>query len=131
MRRKVDGARVARLATVRPGGTPHVVPVVFALDADRIFTAVDPKPKRTARLQRLENIRANPAVEVVVDHYEDDWSRIWWVRLRGEARMVEEGPEVEHAHALLAAKYPQYRGADMLGEVIAIEIDRWTGWSFA
>lgn len=122
---------MARLATVRPDGTPHAVPVVFALEDDTLCTAVDPKPKRTSRLQRLENIRANPAVEAVVDHYEEDWSRLWWVRLRGEARVVEAGSELEGAHELLLAKYPQYRGADLLGEVILVRIDRWAGWSAA
>ena len=98
-------ARVARLATVDPEGRPHVVPICFVLDGDTLYTAVDEKPKRTRLLKRLANIEANPRVEVLIDHYEDDWSRLWWVRLRGSARIVEDPRAVD----LLAAKYPQYR----------------------
>jgi len=85
-------ARVARLATVGADGNPHVVPICFALDGDTLYTAVDAKPKSTRALRRLANIRANPRVEVVIDHYEDDWTRLWWVRLAGRARVVESDP---------------------------------------
>lgn len=100
-----EEARVARLATVDPSGRPHVVPICFVLDGDLLYTAVDEKPKRTRRLQRLRNIEANPRVEVLIDGYEEDWSRLWWVRLRGTARVVDEPRALE----LLAEKYPQYR----------------------
>jgi len=116
---------VARLATVGRDGRPHVVPICFVLDGSMLYTAVDEKPKRTRRLRRLENIEANPAVEVVIDHYEDDWSRLWWVRLRGTARIVEDPRAVE----LLAAKYPQYRDRPPAGPVIAIEIEERSEWT--
>jgi PPOX class probable F420-dependent enzyme len=118
-------APVARLATVGRDGSPHVVPICFVLDGSMLYTAVDEKPKRTRRLRRLENIEANPAVEVLIDHYEDDWSRLWWVRLRGTARIVEDPRAVE----LLAAKYPQYRDRPPAGPVIAIEIEERSEWT--
>ena len=80
--------RVARLATVDPGGRPHLVPITFALDGDAIVTAVDHKPKSTTKLRRLENIAANPEVSVLADRYEDDWSRLWWARADGTARVI-------------------------------------------
>lgn len=120
----IADARVARLATVDPEGRPHVVPIVFVLDGDTLFTAVDDKPKRTRALQRLRNIEASPRVEVVIDHYEEDWSRLWWVRLRGTARILEDRRAVE----LLRAKYPQYRDAE-LGPVVAVEIEERSEWT--
>jgi len=119
-----DDARVARLATVDPQGRPHVVPICFVLDGDTLYTAVDEKPKRTRALQRLRNIEANPNVEVLVDRYEDDWSRLWWVRLRGTARIVDDPRAVE----LLAAKYPQYRDRPPSGPVIAVTIEERVEW---
>jgi PPOX class probable F420-dependent enzyme len=118
-------ARVARLATVDPQGRPHVVPICFVLDGDTLYTAVDEKPKRTRRLKRLANIEANPHVEVLIDHYEDDWSRLWWVRLRGTARIVEDRRAVD----LLAAKYPQYAGSPPAGPVIAVSIEKRSEWT--
>ncbi|HEX6262751.1 MAG TPA: TIGR03668 family PPOX class F420-dependent oxidoreductase [Actinomycetota bacterium] len=129
MRRRLQGARVARLATADPTGRPHLVPIVFALVEDLIVTVVDEKPKRTKRLQRLENVRANPLVTVLVDHYEEDWSRLWWVRVRGDARVHEEGPERERALEALAGKYAQYRDAAPHGPAILIEAQEWLGWS--
>jgi PPOX class probable F420-dependent enzyme len=122
----MDQARVARLATVGRDGRPHVVPICFAMSDDgaTLYTVVDEKPKRTRQLKRLENIASDPHVEVVVDHYEEDWSKLWWVRLRGTARVVDEPRAVE----LLRAKYPQYRES-VLGPVIAVEIEERTEWS--
>jgi PPOX class probable F420-dependent enzyme len=118
-------ARVARLATVDPEGRPHVVPICFALDGDILYTAVDEKPKRTRELRRLRNIEANPLVEVVVDHYEEDWSRLWWVRLRGKARVTElHGRALE----LLGAKYEQYRRNPPAGPLIEIVVDERIQW---
>jgi amidase len=117
--REFGAARVARLATVDREGRPHVVPICFVVDGTTLYTAVDEKPKRTRRLRRLDNIAANPRVEVLIDHYEDDWSKLWWVRLRGRARIVEDPRAVD----LLAAKYPQYRERPPGGPVIAIEIE--------
>jgi PPOX class probable F420-dependent enzyme len=118
---------VARLATVGSAG-PHLVPIVFAVDRDRIVTPVDHKPKRTERLQRLLNIGANPTVAVLADHYEDDWTRLWWVRADGVARVLSEGVGWSAAIDLLAAKYPQYVARRPTGPVIEIAVSRWSGW---
>jgi PPOX class probable F420-dependent enzyme len=120
-----EDAPVARLATVDRQGRPHVVPICFVVDGDTLYTSVDEKPKRTQRLKRLENIEANPRVEVLIDHYEDDWSKLWWVRLRGSARIVEDPRAVE----LLAAKYPQYRERPPRGPVIAVTIEERSEWA--
>ena len=125
-RERVAAARVARLATVRPDGRPHVVPVTYALDGDLLVTAVDAKPKRTTDLQRLRNIAANPAVSVLVDAYDDDWSRLWWVRLDGSAEVAEPTAELL---APLIAKYPQYFDAPPAGPVIVVSVLSWTSWS--
>jgi PPOX class probable F420-dependent enzyme len=120
-----DEARVARLATVDEHGRPHVVPICFAIDGGVLYTAVDEKPKRTRRLRRLANIEANPAVAVLIDHYDENWSQLWWVRLRGTARIVED----RHAVELLAAKYPQYRDRPPTGPVIAVTIEERSEWT--
>jgi PPOX class probable F420-dependent enzyme len=129
MRRRVAEAQVARLATIDPSGRPHLVPVCFALDGESLYSAVDQKPKATPRLRRLDNIGLHPDVVVLVDHYEDDWSRLWWVRLRGKARVVEAGPEREQALAKLTEKYPQYRASPPIAAVIVVSIDEWRGWT--
>lgn len=129
MRRLLEEARVARLATAGADGMPHVVPITFALEGDTLYFAVDAKPKRTTGLKRLRNIAANPAVSVLVDHYEDDWDRLWWVRVDGAARVVEDSAESKRAGQLLAARYEQYRSAPPPGPVVAITIDRMTGWA--
>ena len=90
MRERVRTARVARLATTDPDGRPHLVPIVFVLDGQTLYSAVDAKPKRSRRLRRVANARERPNVTVLVDNYEDDWGRLWWVRLRGRARVLEE-----------------------------------------
>jgi PPOX class probable F420-dependent enzyme len=128
MRRRVADARVACLASTDPAGRLHVVPVCFALDGDTLVSAVDEKPKRSRRLRRLENVRANPHVALLVHHYEDDWRRLWWVRLRGRARVVDEGPEVERAVRLLVGKYVQYREAPPAGPILAVAVEEWRGW---
>jgi len=121
----VDQARVARLATAGADGRPHVVPICFALDGDTLYTAVDGKPKRTRALKRLRNIEENQWVEVVIDHYEDDWTRLWWVRLRGRARVVERD---ERALELLRAKYSQYREAPPEGPFVVLSVEERTEW---
>src|SRR5205085_1452271 len=108
----VERARVARLATVGADKRPHLVPICFVLAGSVLYSAVDRKPKRSATLKRIENVRANPEVTVLVDHYDDDWTQLWWVRLDGRARVLTEGAEREHALELLAWKYPQYSGPD-------------------
>ena len=117
-------ARIGRLATVTATGRPHVVPVCFALAHKRIFTAVDAKPKATRALARLENIRATGRASLLVDHYEEDWSELWWVRVDGVAEVVHS----EKAIDALAAKYEQYRTARPEGPVIAIAPERWSSW---
>jgi len=128
-KRRLEEARVARLATVGAEGKPHVVPITFAVDADTVYFAVDAKPKRTRDLRRLRNIAANPAVSVLVDHYEQDWGRLWWVRVDGTARVVEDRARTERALDLLVRKYTQYRDARPPGPVVAISIQRLTGWA--
>jgi PPOX class probable F420-dependent enzyme len=131
-RRRLDAARIARLATVTPGGGAHVVPIVFALDGDTLYFAVDAKPKTTANLKRLRNITANPAVSILVDHYDnDDWTKLWWVRADGSARIVDDDGEADRAIELLASRYPQHRQTRPPGPVVAVAIERVTGWSGA
>ena len=128
MRERVTNARVGRLATVDADGRPHLVPICFALDGETLYTAVDEKPKRSRRLQRLANIRRHPDVSVIVDHYEEDWWRLWWVRLDGTASVLEEGSEQKRGLALLTSKYDQYRAQPPTGPVIAVQIEHWRGW---
>jgi PPOX class probable F420-dependent enzyme len=126
-RARFAAARVARLATADADGRPHLVPICFALAGDTVYSAVDDvKPKATRRLRRLANVAANPAVSLLADHYDDDWSRLWWVRADGRGRVLEDAPE---AIALLAARYEQYRVAPPAGPVLAVEVERWSGWS--
>jgi PPOX class probable F420-dependent enzyme len=128
MNDEVALARVARLGTLTPEGRLHLVPICFALDGDRLYTTVDAKPKRSRALQRLANVRANPEVCVLVDRWDEDWSALWWVRLRGRARVLETGEEHERALGLLRAKYVQY-AQDPLGPVIAVDIEERRSWS--
>lgn len=121
-------APVARLATVRPDGRPHVVPIVFTVDGPVIYTAVDGKPKSSSRLQRLANIEANPRVSVLVDHYAGDWSQLWWVRADGVASVVSAGVEYSRGLELLRAKYPQYESVSLDGPVIAVAVEKWSSW---
>ncbi|MDP9300932.1 MAG: TIGR03668 family PPOX class F420-dependent oxidoreductase [Actinomycetota bacterium] len=131
--RRLTEAKVGSIATVRPDGSPHVVPFVFAVldaaDGLRIYWCVDDKPKRSRELQRLVNIRAHPAVEIEVNRYDDDWTHLWWVRASGIAREEMSVDERERALTVLAAKYPPYAEHQPSGPVIAIQIDRVTGWA--
>lgn len=120
---------VARLASVRPDGTPHLVPITFALWGDSMVSAIDHKPKRTRRLQRLENIAANPRVALLADHYDRTWSRLWWVRAEGAAAIVEAGSERGRAAIeALIDRYAQYRDRRPQGPVISVTVERWSGW---
>jgi PPOX class probable F420-dependent enzyme len=121
--------RVGRLATVRPDGRPHVVACCFVASGARVWTAVDAKPKATTRLQRLANVRAHPWASLLVDHYEEDWDALWWVRVDGPAAVVEDGDEHDAALAALGAKYPQYATAPPAGPVIGLVAERISGWS--
>ncbi len=129
LRRRVAEARVARLATIGAAGRPHLVPIVFVLRDDTLYSAVDAKPKRSRKLQRIENARREPDVTVLIDHYDDDWTRLWWARLRGRARVLDGGEEAARALALLIAKYEQYREAPPGLPVLAVDIDEWRGWA--
>jgi PPOX class probable F420-dependent enzyme len=126
---RLAAARVARLATTDPDGRPHLVPIVFALDGSTLYSAVDRKPKRSRRLRRIENARARPDVTVIVDHYAEDWASLWWIRLRGRARVLDAGDERERALALLAAKYPQYVAEPPDGPVLAVDIVERRAWA--
>ena len=128
MRTLVTQARVARLATVRADGRPHVVPCCFVLTAEVLYSAVDGKPKSTRALRRLDNIRANPSAALVVDHYSDNWAELWWVRLDGNARVIDSGPEFDHAVQLLVGKYEQYQRDAPPGPVVAIDVIGWQAW---
>lgn len=122
---------VARLATVDPDGRPHLVPIAFALVGDTLYSAVDAKPKRSRVLRRIENARERPEVTVLVDHYEADWTRLWWVRVRGRARVLDGGEEAELALAALREKYEQYRRAAPGLPVLAVDVAEWRGWAAA
>ena len=129
VRARVEGARVGRLATVTTDGHPRVVPCVFALVGDVVYTAVDDvKAKTTTALRRLDNVRADPRVSLLVDHYDDDWAVLWWVRVDGRARVLDAGEERERALDALAAKYVQYVGARPPGAVLAIDVATWRAW---
>ena len=128
MRGRVQEARVGHLATVSPGGRPHVVPCCFVLDEETLYSAVDAKPKSSLELQRLSNLRANSSASLLVDEYSDDWATLWWVRLDGTARIVGPGAERERALVLLTAKYQQYVRDPPPGAVIAIDIVGWRAW---
>lgn len=127
-RARFAAARVARVATADAGGHPHLVPIAFAVAGETIYSAVDAKPKRTRLLRRLANVRENPAVSLLVDHWDDkDWERLWWVRADGVGRVLEpDEPEAARAVELLRERYPRQR-AD--GAVLAVDVARWSGWT--
>ncbi|WP_217440593.1 TIGR03668 family PPOX class F420-dependent oxidoreductase [Nocardia barduliensis] len=127
-RKRFATSPVARLATVSARLRPHLVPIVFVVAGDVIYTSVDAKPKTTTALRRLDNIAANPAVAVLADRYGDDWTQLWWARADGAAR-IADGAEAEAAIRRLTARYPQYERQPPPGPVIAIDVARWSGWS--
>jgi PPOX class probable F420-dependent enzyme len=133
-RERLTAARVARLATVSAAGQPHLVPVTFAIDtntdAGTVYIAIDHKPKTTTQLKRLANIAANPGVTLLADHYDDDWTQLWWSRADGQAAVLAPGPDTRAPVVLLAARYPQYRDTPPTGPVIAITVTAWSGWSY-
>lgn len=130
-RHRFAQARSARLATITPDGAPHLMPICFALAGSTMHSVVDGKPKRTARLQRLRNVAAEPRVALLADHYEDaDWTRLWWVRAEGRAHVLDPGsPQAAAAVDRLAARYPQYRENRPAGPVLEVRIERWSGWA--
>ena len=130
-RRFVESMRVARLATADAVGAPHVVPVCYALLDDNLYVTIDEKPKRAGvrAMKRLRNIEENPSVAIVVDRYDDDWSRLAWVMLRGRAEILDDGDEHDRAQAALRERYPQYRAMRLEPlPVIALRIGRVNAW---
>lgn len=125
------GESVASLGTTRDSGSPHLVPITFAVADETVYSMVDRKPKTTKDLQRLANIAANPEVSLLVDHYEEDWTRLWWVRVDGIATIAHDGEVVATARTLLESKYPQYESQQPDGPVIAIAITGVTWWEWA
>jgi PPOX class probable F420-dependent enzyme len=131
IRRKVAEARVARVGTLDERGSVHLVPVVYAVDGDTWYSPSDPGSRP---VKRLRNVLADPRATILIDDYDEVWSRVWWVRLRGQGRMVESAAESERARRLLAAKYPQLGDdaeATTAGPVMAIDIQEWAGWSYS
>ena len=131
MRRRFAQARVARFATVDPTGHPHIVPVCFALEGDRLVTVIDHKPKTTTELRRVANVRANPSVSLLVDQYDEDWEQLWWVRTDGRASLVtRDDPRFEDAIAPLHQKYRgQYGLQGLPGPALVVDLHHWVGWS--
>lgn len=127
-RDRFAAGRVARLATADAAGQPHLVPVVFALAGETVYSAVDTKPKRSISLRRLSNVRENPKVALLVDQYDDaDWDALWWARADGRGRVLDAAEsEAVHAVALLSERYPQQH---VVGEVLAVDVERWSGWA--
>jgi PPOX class probable F420-dependent enzyme len=128
MRTRFMAARVAHLATISGTSRPHVVPCCFAVDGDTAYSAVDGKPKSTRALQRVTNIRTNPPATLLVDHYDEDWTLLWWVRIDTDGRVLDGGAEFDNAVTLLRAKYEQYRRDAPEGPVVALDILTWRGW---
>ena len=123
--------RVGRLASADAQGRPHVVPVCFAIEGANLYVTIDEKPKQASArpLKRLRNVMANPAVAFVADRYDEDWQRLGWVMLRGKAEILTQGPEHDHAQALLRDRYSQYRSMQLFElPVIALRIERATSW---
>ncbi len=127
-RRLFAGRPVARLATTGDRG-PHIVPIVFAIDGDTIVSVIDHKPKATTRLQRLRNIERSPRVALLVDHYEDDWMRLWWVRADAHGTVSHRAEDLAAATSLLAERYSQYRETAPDGPAVVFEVMAWSGWA--
>lgn len=122
----VASARVGRLATASAAAVPHVIPVCFALLDDTVYSVIDEKPKSGRRLLRLRNIDQTGRAALVIDHYEDDWTRLAYVLLRGPARVV---PASADALIALRAKYPQYRSMSLEdAEMVELTVQTWTEW---
>jgi PPOX class probable F420-dependent enzyme len=127
MRRRAVSARAARVGTFDERGHIHLVPIVFVIEGDTLYSSTDEKP----RAKRLRNLQRDPRVSVVIDVYDEEWSKVWWVRLVGRGRAVEEGPEFERARRLLCEKYPQFEGDPGGGPIMAVDVDEWSGWAYS
>jgi len=128
-RARFAAASVARLGTADAQGRPHVVVVTFAVDGDTVYTAVDQKPKSSGDLKRLRNVAENPRVTMLADHYSDDWGTLWWVRADGRATILDDSQQMAGPLRLLAERYWQYREAPPPGPVLAVTVERWSGWA--
>lgn len=128
-RRRFSTGRVARLAMADESCEPFIVVVTFAVSGSVVVTAVDQKPKATRHLRRLRVIATNPRVSLLVDHYDEDWTRLWWVRADGTARILTDPTDVSQPRAWLLAKYPQYADDPPAGPYIRIDVTRWQGWA--
>jgi PPOX class probable F420-dependent enzyme len=128
-RARFGSVPVVRLGTADAQGRPHVVVVTFAVDGDTVYTAVDQKPKSGATLKRLRNVTENPSVTMLADHYSDDWDTLWWVRADGRAEILADQTQMATPLRLLADRYRQYRQAPPPGPVIAVTVERWSGWA--
>jgi len=128
--RFLASCRVGHLATADAQAIPHLVPVCFVVSGGALYVTIDQKPKGDVRaLKRLRNITENPVASFVADRWDEDWSRLGWVMLRGPAQILDDGAEHEQAQALLRSRYPQYRQMELSGlPVIAIRIERVTSW---
>ena len=122
-------ASVARLGTADAQGRPHVVVVTFAVEGDTIYTAVDQKPKSGTTLKRLRNVSENPQVTMLADDYSDDWDTLWWARADGRAQILADQQQMAAPLRLLVDRYWQYRQAPPTGPVLAVTVERWSGWA--
>ncbi len=131
-RARFAASRVVRLATSGADGAPHVVPCTFAVDGSgRVIIGIDNKPKSSRNLKRLRNIASNPRVSLLADHYDEDWTQLWWARAEGMANIEPFGDDHAGHWELLRRKYPQYEAETLTGPVIAVTVSSWTGWAFA
>jgi PPOX class probable F420-dependent enzyme len=131
MRSRVAEARVARVGTVDEQVCAHLVPIVFVIDGDTLYSATDAGSRPVKRLRNLEQ---HPRASVLVDVYDEDWSKVWWVRMLGRGRAIEDGPEWDHARRLLWEKYPQFERVlppDAAGPVMAVDVQQWSGWAYS
>jgi PPOX class probable F420-dependent enzyme len=129
LRRRFASSRVARFATIRPDGAPHVVPLVFALVGDTVYSAVDAKPKRSRNLQRVANVRADPRCALLVDSYDDDWRRLWWVRADGRCEIEDAPTDTHPGIRALVQRFDQYIDDPPAGPLLVVSVHRWTGWA--
>ncbi len=128
-RSRLSDARSAVLATADEMGAPHLVPITFVLEGEIVYTAVDGKPKRPGKLRRHENIRAEPRVCLIAEHWDEDWSLLWWVRVDGLAQVIASNSAVQHVVELMRHKYDQYNTVPIGGPVIEIAVHTWRGWA--
>jgi PPOX class probable F420-dependent enzyme len=125
---RLTAARVGRFATITPDGLPHVVAVTFVVIGLNVVHMIDEKPKITQRLQRLRNVEATPTASLLVDHYDEDWGALWWVRVDGEVTVEKDTGNWWEARARLKGKYRQYRNSPPTGPAIFLSIDRLSYW---